>query len=1369
VTTVSRVGFLNGDRIDWQRWWGPAGKPVHLWEGLLPDPTERNLRYLNKDLVPLAETGDARARILLADPGAGKTVELDTEVRRLRATGAAVHTIDLGAFTSSTEVKEAIESAEHDHASSGELVLAFDGFDEPLVDIANLSDTLIKALRRFDPHRLRVLVASRMSLWHDDLAAEFRGWWTDDDVVSLELAPLSDSHVATAAQSDGVDGAEFVAAVRRAGAEPLAARPITLRLLLAGAADGELPSRQLDAYRRGVEGLADEPGERRAKRRRQGPTVERRVLAARRLAAASVLSGRLTMVRRAAPGQPAAQLALDAAEGGEVARDDLEAVWDSALLSGTGESRTWCHHSVAEYLCAEAIAKLPTDTVMNLLAAPGDASRIRPQLEQAASWTASVNDMVFDCLVETRPGLLLNAELRSRPAEQRHRVGQAVVARLARHELVLERDGLDALAYPGIAADLRPLIQPTRPHWLRLEAIRLIALTGVRDLDRQLFAVIGKTAGQTHSTEPVQLAGYAASALTRSDDPTTFTRLAALLGDSTTPPSVRATILSGLFPDRVDPARLIALVSDPADRFSDVFGRAAVHAMDRAVEEGRVRPAELLGWFSAPLPSADRNDRTRRLAAAAAHQALIEEPVRSSRWKDAVRVVAWLLRGHGRLVDWTDDDVDALGPDLRREIAAAITEGRNDPSLVDALMERGLIRLDDFPWWLDRLDQGLDGNGPDGGLSADAAARGLAWPASFDDSALATARNRCATSRRLADFAARELTPDAVQQRRGHQAERDRHRREREAEQTQFDFSPVRLDAALAAGDYEGARTEVHRRPPASQRPSGPSMPVPAWTSLTPDQQHAVSMLAFGTLPAGPAQRRRYEMTDELAVAIDLTNAGAPGLLDGVAGHLWCDWLPVLLDTVHSDAPRTALMRALAHDPDRVAATLLDLVDAQAAARRSFPTWVLEAVPAAVLGQVSDRAAAAAGRPDVPARALGTLLHIAAAARPGPAAEAAMRHVRARPGYQPPDKRAPGPATDAWHMAVTATASLISSTELHAWFDELFKAFRADPPLAVEAVRSAGAWRRPEPWPGARSDQLAALHTWAKANMPTRDLRPGQVTTTDRAEELPSDIVQALVSRADEPALHALEAIAKTQQDPFVNDEAQRLASALAAAAGPPPSPQAVLEVLSSKHRRIVTSPEQFANVIALELDSIGRDLLKDRGMRRRLWERQRDGNRWDGAYVPVEENDLSDELAAELKQRLERRVALFREVQIQANLSATSGDFPDILAVSLETDDDVHVTVPIEVKGSWHPKAVTALNAQLADRYLAGPSGNRGIYVVGHFRGDRWAAGDKRRTASARRSLDRLRRDLDAQARKAASNGKKVDVRVLDIPLDLP
>lgn len=172
------VGYLSGDLIAWQRWWLPRGDDLTLWQGMLPDPDQGSNRFLNRGRSRLAETSQLRARVLLADPGMGKSTELRGEVDRLRAAGEHVELIDLGAYASTGEVRDAIAEAAQawrDVGRPGDLVLAIDGFDELLVDIVNLSEVLARSIERLDHNQLCVVVASRGSLWSASLGARFTG------------------------------------------------------------------------------------------------------------------------------------------------------------------------------------------------------------------------------------------------------------------------------------------------------------------------------------------------------------------------------------------------------------------------------------------------------------------------------------------------------------------------------------------------------------------------------------------------------------------------------------------------------------------------------------------------------------------------------------------------------------------------------------------------------------------------------------------------------------------------------------------------------------------------------------------------------------------------------------------------------------------------------------------------------------------------------------------------------------------------------------------------------------------------------------------------------------------------------------------
>ncbi len=90
-----------------------------------------------------------------------------------------------------------------------------------------------------------------------------------------------------------------------------------------------------------------------------------------------------------------------------------------------------------------------------------------------------------------------------------------------------------------------------------------------------------------------------------------------------------------------------------------------------------------------------------------------------------------------------------------------------------------------------------------------------------------------------------------------------------------------------------------------------------------------------------------------------------------------------------------------------------------------------------------------------------------------------------------------------------------------------------------------------------------------------------------------------------------------------------------------------------------------------------------------------------------------------------------------------------------------------MEVKCNYNDDVIPALTTQLADRYLTGPVGHEGVYVVAYFDPDGWDPADRnRRQTAARHSSEELRQALTDEADAAADRGRTVHVRVLEIPL---
>lgn len=1372
MTTVAAVGFLAGDQVAWTRRWLPAGAAVTTWDGLLPDPAGEFSRFINPSLTTLESSMGVRARVALGDPGIGKSNELRREILRLQAAGHHVELIDLGSYASPSEVKTAVaEAAGAWRAASepGDLLLAFDGFDEPLIDVRNLSDVLEQSLSLLDMQRLRVIVASRGSQWRPSLQSRFVQWWGQDQVLALELAPLSAGDVAAAAASEGLDCEEFLEAVQTAAAGPLAARPITLRLLLTAAAgDGGLPSTRLDAYRLGVAGLAVESHVRRRERRCTGTDLAKRLVAARRLAAVSVLTGRPAVVRRSGPRSLPGQLALDEVAGGEVTQDALDDVWDSALLSGNSDARTWCHRSVAEFLCGEVLAALPPETAWSLLAAPGDPTLLRPQLEDTAAWAAGLGDTMFERLLVDRPELLLNPDLPGRTATQGARVGRAVLARLSDGQpLLQQRRTATTFDYPGAVDDLRPFLAAGQPHWRRRDAVRLVGGAGLRSLDEELLGLVREAVGLVGYPEPVELAAYAASALAGAVDPAVVTSMRSLLADRNLSLHVRAMLIVNLFPQQLTANDLTELI-DPQDRFVQPFGRTIVRAMRTAVTSGSVPAEDLLGWFHPPSDLAGTDDRARQLAATAALATVRVGPV-GPHWQAAVGAVRWLLTGQSRLAEWSPEDVDALAPASRRDLCRELLSSHSDDFLANELAERGLLRGEDLLWWLDQLDEQLSGESScedDVVPSVSSAIAILTWRVLHDDDALVAARQRCAASPRLTAIA-EELSERTVAQRRASQAKGQLRHQQSEAAQAQHLFQPQRLHAALATSNYRAVLDELGRQPTRGGRSAWPDGPTPAWMAIDPQAQQRVAKLAAHRLATDEHDLQTAGEVRDLAATVQIVAAGDRSLLDSVPAERWSRWLPALLRWGVDRAAQTCLSRALAHSLDDVAATLIVLVDEQASGPGYLPTWLLEQTPADLLDQLARRALEYAGSAAVPPDALPGLLAIGKASQPTDSARVALEHL-ARRG-EPPAAAATrqDPTVAPWLRALHASCALIAHPELSHSFEPLLAAFRTHPQLAVEAVRSLDPSQAQQAWRALSAEQLAQLYLWANTTMPTRRLAPGVVVGTDRAEDLPGDLLGALIARRDHDAVVALQHLATSTDSVYLRASAKQLAAEVATDDAAPPSVKAVLAVLDDPARRTVTSTAQLARLVLEELDAFAEDLQRDRARRSRLWERQRKLTKWAGTWVPAEETRLSDELAAELRERLRGRIAVVREVEVQPRLATVGADRPDLLTIT--TDTGVALTLPIEVKGNHNPDVIESLQSQLADRYLAGPVGAEGVYVVGYFHGDDWARTDSRRLRLARRhTLPDLRAALHLEVSAAASNGKIVHVRVIDIPLGL-
>jgi hypothetical protein len=215
-----------------------------------------------------------------------------------------------------------------------------------------------------------------------------------------------------------------------------------------------------------------------------------------------------------------------------------------------------------------------------------------------------------------------------------------------------------------------------------------------------------------------------------------------------------------------------------------------------------------------------------------------------------------------------------------------------------------------------------------------------------------------------------------------------------------------------------------------------------------------------------------------------------------------------------------------------------------------------------------------------------------------------------------------------------------------------------------------------------------------------------------------------------------------------------------------PLAPAQIIRLLRHPHLRLVQNADQLLDLV---IESIRRWEAKLQGIPPaafQLWE-QSPYNR------PKEEERVSDAVALHLKEDLQGRgIAINREVQIRpAMKGGAKGERTDIQvdATVVEGNDSSHpvISITIEVKGCWNKDLLSALNDQLAARYLADNSTTHGLYLVSWCACTAWNDPDySRRRHVPATNIDDLEALLERQATRISTDGLRIRAMVINATL---
>lgn len=504
--------------VPWRRYWASPSARLsagHDGRGFLDDPEDEFGRALNPHVHLLPELLNRHCLVLSGQPGIGKT----TEVNELESKSAEWLQPDetlislTGRLLQSSEElrRKTVEAAKWKSAicDGGRVCLLIDGVDEALRRVSVLVPALAELLKEQPLDRLKVILVCRAAEWHQADGHALASLWREDAASAVfELCPLRWKDVQLAARLSGLDPDLFFRQVARHRVQGLAARPITLRLLLDEMhAGGRLPGSHHELFSQAIRRLCEEVDDERA-RHLAGPRAEPRKIArvAARLAALIMIGGRDAIARNPDELRPGELSIDDVATGYEtvdgekfaVTREIVAATLDTPLFSlRAAERYGFDHQTFAEHLAADYLAGCVPSQLRKLLCISFDGEeRVAPQLAEVAARLATTNAQWCDHLILTEPQLLLRADASPLADEQRDRAIASVLSRAERQEAFDEAGTgffYHTLWHPGLADQLRPYIEdPSHNAVVRRMAFDIAGDANVSELEPLLWGRIEK-------------------------------------------------------------------------------------------------------------------------------------------------------------------------------------------------------------------------------------------------------------------------------------------------------------------------------------------------------------------------------------------------------------------------------------------------------------------------------------------------------------------------------------------------------------------------------------------------------------------------------------------------------------------------------------------------------------------------------------------------------------------------------------------------------------------------------------------------------------------------------------------------------------
>ena len=1353
-------------------------------DGFLADPGSRQgLFSPNPDLELADEILSHRCVVLLGEPGMGKSTELERHRNSLASTNVSYEFIDLMGYGDEARFVEDLDNALEALGGVQTPHLLIDSLDECRRRIPTVGRLLGSRIRDARIPGLRLRVACRTGDWLESLEQSLEA--TFEDIVVRELAPLRRADVRDACIAQAIDADLFLETVTNEGLQTFATRPLTLHLLIAEFAEAQELEGQLPMFERALDQLLEEQDQARF----DMTALEHTSLTRRR-----AISGHLALIwlltdsrafrlgpeTESAPAElTLSTVPLDIAGAGRIGESELREVLSTALFSARGRQLVgWAHRSFAEHLAAKRLFELalPLRQLENLFFDTGASDgRLFHQLREVAGWLIALDLERLDHWIDADPYGVLLAGVRLPSADARARLVAALIRLMSEGKLSRWlRVELRHLNHPELAAQLLPVVvDESADDATRILAIDIAEACRVTELADNCLAI---SLDEEQSTTVRVSAAYSTIRLGKSIQHRELRSLATgeVSGDENL--ELKGLGLEAAWPDHLGLEEVLSLLEPPPELFG-AYRRFADFTL----------PSSLPSTGASALLAFARQAEGRQF------DRLVDAGVELA-WEhleddDVAAELAMLMLGRARdyepffLATERRSEQAPDDPLRRRRLVEAMIRASEDPErdgfhIADARL--GLVSREDFPW-LCSLALNLKG-APQESAAATVAAR------TFDplDSVhveLAAEIDRSSElwmSQLSSWFQDIALDSEHAERlRKHHDLSRGQESRLIEEEEALEETSAeLRTGIVGFLDEIEGGAPEKFWElnvlmliDPDTRRYRNELefdlASLPGWHLLDEADRVRVFDAAKQYLTLDIASPDSWLGTNTIfrpAVAgyraLTLISQVDEPTLDDLPDEIWGMWAAVIvwvpdpepLSSEQREAGRRGqkfdlLHRAYSHAPEEVIGGIRALIDAAVAdpdqlfgQSETLREIFDERVEAMVLEVLAS---------DPPPGVRRILLDALLENSPAKGTELAFEWLGARNEGETQQTRA---------IAMCGSALRHRTAEM---WPHVFNAFVADPDFG-SAVLVLLAERYDQPPLSVETlgeSQIGLLLSWMIQHFPPEeDPEIAGVHAVGARETIGrwrDSILQDLVNAGTSAAVGLTYDLAdEFAQYPSLRSQALDAEEVALRAVWKPLTPDQATRVLSEVETRTVQNPSQLQSVVVESLLRLDDHLQGELPESVFLWDER--------SQRPKPEDRLSDFVTKHLRDDLVKTgIVANREVQIQNWRGQGIGERSDILVEA--TGEASVARLVIETKGCWNPELMTAMAAQLSERYMKDVGTGHGVYLVGWFDHRNWTDDDRRDHGCGAHTQVELLNELAQQADDLRGGGTAVAVVMLN------